>query len=597
MFKNIKLLITEFGRFFNLLGLYYKRNKKIVYHYIFAMVIDSFAKVISVIAIIPLVDFLSGSGIQDSEGITILIRDVLSFINVEYTLGSSISIFIIGAFIGISSEILFYYILRKNEYSILYFFTSNGFLNYYDRGLKFINSQSFGIIQNTFGREVSNIADGISSLLLIVSNIIQATLMLVVAFSLSEFMTLVTLIIITVFFFIVSSLNPLIKRISLKAIESGNELSHALYEPLLNAKQVLSFGRVGMSHDNHALKYIRHANDAVHSQVLVYSMPLLFRFVGISAALVALYLAILNGHSPVGLVAAFVAMVRTTPVISQLTSSFSLLSSAIPSLNQFEKLFGKINTTKKSPLSQFNGFINEIKLTGVAYSHDPGVKIISDINLTIKKNSYTAFVGSSGSGKTTCIDIIIGLLEASHGSVTIDGKLLNEIDKSSFLSRVGYVQQIPFLFSGTIRDNLLWSNPDSTELEMWEALHLANIDKYVSSLRYKLDTQVGDKGVSMSGGQRQRIALAQSLIRKPEILILDEITSALDYESENAIANTIKNIADSVTIILITHKPIMTMKADQIFVFENGRVVENGTYEDLYRNNQSFLYKMTGEVI
>ena len=159
------------------------------------------------------------------------------------------------------------------------------------------------------------------------------------------------------------------------------------------------------------------------------------------------------------------------------------------------------------------------------------------------------------------------------------------------------MQQIPFLFSGTIRDNLLWSNPDSTELEMWEALHLANIDKYVSSLRYKLDTQVGDKGVSMSGGQRQRIALAQSLIRKPEILILDEITSALDYESENAIANTIKNIADSVTIILITHKPIMTMKADQIFVFENGRVVENGTYEDLYRNNQSFLYKMTGEVI
>jgi ABC-type multidrug transport system fused ATPase/permease subunit len=597
MVKNINLLIIEFGRFFNLLELYYKKNKKRVYHYIFAMVVDSFAKVISVIAIIPLVDFLSGSGIQDSEGVTILIRDILSFINIEYTLGSSISIFIIGALIGILSEILFYYILRKNEYSILFFFTSNGFLNYYDRGLKFINSQSFGIIQNTFGREVSNIADGVSSLLLIVSNIIQTILMLIVAFSLSEFMTSITLLIITAFFFIVSGLNPLIKKISLKAIESGNELSHALYEPLLNAKQVLAFGRVGMSHDNHALKYIRHANDAVHSQVLVYSIPLFFRFIGVSAALVALYLAILNGHSPVGLVAAFVTMVRMTPVISQLASSFSLLSSAIPSLNQFEKLFGEINATKKSSLSRFNGFINKIKLTGVSYSHDSNVKTISDINLTIKKNSYTAFVGASGSGKTTCIDIIIGLLEVSHGSVTIDGKSLNKIDKSSFLSRVGYVQQIPFLFSGTIRDNLLWSNPDSTELEMWEALHLASIDKYVSSLKHKLDTQVGDKGVSMSGGQRQRIALSQSLIRKPEILVLDEITSALDYESESAIANTIKNIANSITIILITHKPIMTMKADQIFVFENGRVIENGTYEELYRNNQSFLYKMTGEII
>ena len=186
----------------------------------------------------------------------------------------------------------------------------------------------------------------------------------------------------------------------------------------------------------------------------------------------------------------------------------------------------------------------------------------------------------------------MGLFKPSSGNVIVDNQPLNKIDLSSFLSRVGYVQQTPFLFNGTIRDNLLWSFPSATESEMWDALHLANIDNFIRSTNQQLDTQVGDRGVALSGGQKQRIVLAQALIRKPDILVLDEATNSLDRESEASIIKTLQKISHDITIISITHHPFMTVNADQIFVFDQGRIVESGTYSELMSVKNSFLQKM-----
>ena len=190
-------------------------------------------------------------------------------------------------------------------------------------------------------------------------------------------------------------------------------------------------------------------------------------------------------------------------------------------------------------------------------------------------------MGESGSGKTTCIDIIIGLLYPSSGTVFVDEELLSKIELNSFLSHVGYVQQTPFLFKGTIRDNLLWSNFNATELEMWDALDLANAGDFVRLAESTLDTEVGDKGSSFSGGQKQRIALAMALVRKPDILVLDEVTSSLDYESEKAIVDTLNKIKNKMTIISITHKISVAQNADLVYLFNNGRVIESGHISEL----------------
>ena len=584
---------TSFKRFLKLLVEYVKVNVRLVLVYLIALLFDSFVKLFSIIAIIPLIDFLSGSVVDEFQKVTLVFIDVLSFLNIEYTLGSSVLVFMLAILLALIAEITFYFIVRKNAYNISYYLTSKGIKSFFDRGLKFINSQSFGVIQNTFQREIEQISGGVDGIFLMVSSLIQISFMLLLAFSLSVTMTTITLIIMFVVIMIMSRLNVRISMLSAKTTLSGNELSQALFEPLINAKQILSFGRSEYTFNKHAKKYANHVSDALMSQTLAYSVPLIFRMSGTIAALVALYFSITLGEDTVALVAALIALIRITPVAAQITSSFALISTAIPSLNQFEKLFGYVNKRLKySKLVKFDGFSDVIQLVNISYSHSSTRESITDINLNIPKNSYIAFVGPSGSGKTTCVDVILGLLKPFSGNVMVDNQPLNKIDLNSFLDRVGYVQQTPFLFNGTIKDNLLWSFPSATESEMWDALCLANIDSFIRSTKQQLDTQVGDRGVSLSGGQKQRIVLAQALIRKPDILVLDEATNSLDRESETSIIKTLQKISHNITIISITHHPFMTVNADQIFVFDQGKIVESGTYSELMNVKNSFLKRM-----
>ena len=592
--KKLEYKISvSFKRFLGLLVEYIKSSKRLVFIYLTVLLLDSFTKMFSVVAIIPLIDFLSDGNAADFQKVTLVFIDVLSTLSMEYTLTTSVLLFILAILLALLAEIFFYFTGRKNSYNISYYLTSKGMRSFFNRGLKFINSQTFGVIQNTFQREVEQISGGVDGILLMISSLIQILFMLFLAFSLSVTMTTVTLIIMFVAIIMMSSLNFLISRLSAITTLSGNELSQALFEPLMNAKQILSYGRSEYAFNNHTQMFKKHTSDALLSQTLTFSVPQIFRMLGIVAALVALYFSISNGEKTVTLVAALIALIRITPIAAQITSSFAAISSAVPSLNQFEKLFGYVHKQQDhSKLSTFNGFSDAIQLVDISYSHSPTRESISNINLNIPKNSYIAFVGPSGSGKTTCVDVIMGLFKPSSGNVTVDNQPLNEIDLSSFLSRVGYVQQTPFLFNGTIRDNLLWSSPSATESEMWDALHLANIDNFIRSTNQQLDTQVGDRGVALSGGQKQRIVLAQALIRKPDILVLDEATNSLDRESETSIIKTLQKISHNITIISITHNPFMTVNADQIFVFDKGRIIESGTYDELMSFKNSFLQKM-----
>jgi len=590
---NIIERLNIYKRFLRILVDYARVNISFSFLYVSLLIFDSFAKIFSVISMAPLVDFLSSNNVGTQQ-ITIFFKDALSWFGFEYTLGSSIAVFIIGSSLGLLTEFFFYFISRKNAYKLQYYFIYNGIKVFFNRGLKFINSQSFGIIQNTFQREISQAADGVNEILLLASNIVQILFMLALAFSLSVTMTTITLLVLLLIFIIMySSSSSLIERLSTEATISGNNASQALFEPLLNAKQVLSFGRSEHAINSHSKMYGKHANDAVLSQTITYSIPLIFRTFGIIVTLVALYVSLSLGESSAAVVIALVALIRITPIASQIVASLASINAAVPSLNQFELLFGYIfQKQKHAQLISFDGFSDKIQLNNVTYSHGSIKNSVVDINMMIKKNSYVSFVGPSGSGKTTCADILIGLLKPSSGYVTIDKGPLEEIELNSFLTHVGYVQQTPFLFNGSIKDNLLWSNPSATKEEMWEALHLANIDSFVRSAEHQLDASVGDRGVSMSGGQKQRIALALALVRHPSILVLDEATNSLDYESERSIIEALDKISHKVTIISITHQPSMTKNSDQVFVFNEGRIVESGTYNDLIANEKSFLFKM-----
>jgi ATP-binding cassette subfamily C protein len=198
--------------------------------------------------------------------------------------------------------------------------------------------------------------------------------------------------------------------------------------------------------------------------------------------------------------------------------------------------------------------------------------ILRDVSLTIPANRITVLQGSSGAGKTTLIDLLIGLHRPTSGSILVGEQPLQDTDITALRRKLGYVPQELALFHDTIRENISLSEPGISDEDILEALQLAGASGFISSLPHGLDTDVGEFGGKLSGGQRQRISLARALVRKPDVLILDEVTSALDPETETAIVDNIASLRGRYTIIAITHRPAWTRIADVVYSFAEGRV-------------------------
>lgn len=235
-----------------------------------------------------------------------------------------------------------------------------------------------------------------------------------------------------------------------------------------------------------------------------------------------------------------------------------------------------------------------IRLTNVSfrYNVENECYAVRNINGLLPAGSTTAIVGVSGAGKSTLADIIIGLILPEQGEILVDDTRLDSSNMSSWRQSIGYVPQDAFLFNASIRDNLTWACPNANEKEMWEVLKLAAIDDFVKALPEKLDTVVGDRGIRLSGGERQRIVLARALLRKPKLLILDEATSALDSENEKRIQNAIEGLQGKLTILIIAHRMSTIKKADQIIVMDQGRIVEQGSYQTVASDENSRFYKL-----
>ncbi len=200
-------------------------------------------------------------------------------------------------------------------------------------------------------------------------------------------------------------------------------------------------------------------------------------------------------------------------------------------------------------------------------------------------------IGPSGGGKTTLADLLLRLIEPTRGEIYIDGKHIKEIELGSWRRRIMYVPQEPFLLNGTIKENILFFGDFSQE-SIEAAAEQAQIHDFISSLPKGYDTPVGERGTRLSGGERQRIALARSLARDPDILVLDEATSAVDAESERAIHTTLQRLHGSKTIIIIAHRLRTVSDADNLLIIEDGVITEQGSPQELARRADSYYSRM-----
>jgi len=297
----------------------------------------------------------------------------------------------------------------------------------------------------------------------------------------------------------------------------------------------------------------------------------------VSAALVlaaVVWLAVVRWGAAIPVLLAFVALaVRVVPLIEALQTAAQGWIHASPAFEDAARLITNAETAAEEPAHEEAPRLRSaLMLDRVSYAHDPERQGVAGVTFTIAAGSITALVGPSGSGKSTLADLVGGLLSPDEGHVTLDDVELTAGLRNAWRRRVAYVQQEPVLFSGSVRDNLLWAEPQAEEPQLRRALASASAD-FVHALPNGLDCPLGESGRTLSGGERQRIALARALMREPDLLILDEATSAVDADSEQAIVASVRNLAGRCTILVIGHRGALVDCADRTIELDRGRIV------------------------
>jgi ATP-binding cassette subfamily B protein len=232
--------------------------------------------------------------------------------------------------------------------------------------------------------------------------------------------------------------------------------------------------------------------------------------------------------------------------------------------------------------------LTTLEFRDVSFTHQTAsTPALSDISFTVKRGDTIAFVGPSGSGKTTLVKLLVGLYPPKQGEIFYNGFSSEVIDLDRLRERIGFVTQDTQLFSGTIRENLLFVRPDATDIECLEVMHKAAADTLLQRADRGLDTVIGEGGVKVSGGEKQRLSIARALLRRPHLLVFDEATSSLDSITEEEISRTMRDVAGDreVMTILIAHRLSTVMHADCIYVLERGRIVESGDHRQLLEKN------------
>lgn len=298
---------------------------------------------------------------------------------------------------------------------------------------------------------------------------------------------------------------------------------------------------------------------------------------------VGAYLAI-SGSITVGTLAAFVGYLELLfGPLRRLVASFTTLTQSFASMDRVFQLIDEDYDIKNGvgaqPIEIKQG---RIDIDHVSFQYnDNEAPILKDINLSIEKGETVAFVGMSGGGKSTLINLIPRFYDVTSGQILIDGHNIKDFLTGSLRNQIGLVQQDNILFSDTVKENILLGRPTATNEEVVEAAKMANAHDFIMNLPQGYDTEVGERGVKLSGGQKQRLSIARIFLNNPPILILDEATSALDLESESIIQEALDVLSKDRTTLIVAHRLSTITHADKIVVIENGHIVETGTHREL----------------
>lgn len=378
-----------------------------------------------------------------------------------------------------------------------------------------------------------------------------------------------------------------IRKTSRRRQETQGDITQRLLQILSGIKIIQAFRAqevesAGFEQEN--LRYFRRSMHVVSNRAFSRAVvDALTNAIGIVVVLAGAFVVAqgLLGLSLGALAAFAVVMQEVYRPIKQLAKGWTRLQEALPSAERFFELLDTPNAPADPPDAvPLDGVREGIQIHGVSFAYETQ-PVLHEVSLDVRAGEVVAIVGRTGSGKTTLADLLLRFYEPAEGSIRVDGIDLCRIRRNAWLDQVAVVTQEPFLFAGSIRDNIRYGRPAASEAEVMEAARIAHVDEFADGLPAGFDTEVGDEGTLLSGGQRQRITIARAIVRSPSVLIFDEATSSLDAQSERFVQQAIESLMQGRTVFIIAHRLSTVRRADRILVLEGGRVVETGSHEEL----------------
>jgi subfamily B ATP-binding cassette protein MsbA len=444
-----------------------------------------------------------------------------------------------------------------------------------------------GELINTITTEIERIRQGFSGGAFLLTRGLTALVYLITMFTLSWQLTLISVFLFTLLGVGLSNLNARVRETSFgMSVANGNFTSTAI-EFINGIRTVHASGTQELERQ----RYYKASNQVVSTSTKVVFTWTLVRPIAEAVATTVLVGMIIlsftsfvvNGTLQVAsLLTFFFVLFRLIPFVQDINGTRAFLNTLKGSADNIKNL---LKTEDKVYFEngriQFPGLKRSIDLVSVDFGYGANQRILHNITLTIERGKMTALVGASGAGKTTLADLIPRFYDATDGYIYIDEIDVRHFDINSLRRKIAVVSQDTFIFNTSVRDNIAYGTPEVTEAKIHEAAQLANALEFILEMPEGFDTQLGDRGVRLSGGQRQRIAIARALLRNPEILILDEATSALDSVSERLIQESLEKLSVGRTVITIAHRLSTIAQADKVVVLEQGRIVEQGKYQEL----------------
>lgn len=461
-----------------------------------------------------------------------------------------------------------------------------------DVSYQFIERTKSGDLVNTLHRELQQTVLSMKNLINMFVGICLLVMYVCLLLLISWQLTLVVALSMFVISLFVQYITRRAKQLGKRATQANMKMVGRILEGLSGMKVIRAFAREDYERSKFDQVSANVSKFFFKANILSEIVKPIYEIIS-AVILVVLLLAIFKTPSDLGPVLVFIfVLFRVQPRIIQLdrvrvaiNANAAAVEATMKLWNRKNKQFPEQGSIIAHPLAK------EIRFENVSFCYEKGDKeALSNVSVRIPEGKVTALVGPSGAGKSTLIKLLLRLYEPTSGTIYVDGTPLSQLNSVSWRNQTAMVSQDIFVFNRSIRENIAYGRLDATDEDVIEAAKLAGADEFVQELPDGYDTIVGDRGVRLSGGQQQRLTLARAIVRKPRILILDEATNALDSITEERIQRAIEKMSEHCTVISIAHRFSTIENADQILVFEDGLLRDQGSFQDLQTRDSLFSH-------